>query len=183
MQRKRSQGFLVSLTSERVMMKLYGIFLIAVGCLLLLPSSGWAYCSENNYLGVTEEQPILSSIDVSSSFFYSSTSTSGTSGCQNWDFTQFLEESRKQFITRQFQQVLEETALGEGPHLEALGRLMGCPDTEIRPFARMLKTHYATLSQHLTFPEHPEIGKAVLKEIKQWMARHTQLKHACRILG
>ncbi|MBF0278433.1 MAG: DUF3015 family protein [SAR324 cluster bacterium] len=137
-----------------------------------------AYCNENNYFGISSGSPIMSTVDVTASPLYSTTSTSGTSGCKNWDFAKYLEESRKKFVSRQHQQILEETAQGGGPHLKALGKLMGCTGTHNHQFGILMKRHHAKITRHLTRFDHRKT-LLVLKDLKHWIAQDLELSKSC----
>ena len=78
-------------------------------------------------MGVSTNDPIMLWVDITYSPVYSSASTSGTLGCKDWNFSQFLEQSQMQFLQQSHTQLLVETVQGHGPHLEALAKLMTCP--------------------------------------------------------
>lgn len=161
----------------------YKMLFFLLGIFVLFPTSYlWAYCDQDNYLGITSEKPIVSTVDVSSSSSYSSTSTSGTSGCPNWDFAMYLEEARKKFIARKFHQILEESAQGMGTHLVALGHLMGCISSEHQTFGQVMKNHYPKVVAHLSSASKPHIDP-FLKDMKKWIKEHPHLQNTCFTLG
>lgn len=162
--------------------QIYSSFLLILVSLTGWTSSLWGYCNDNQYWGITSQQPLMSTIDVSSSTFYSTTSTSGTSGCPNWDFAQHLAESRKKFLNHHHQMLLEEASQGQGPHLAGLGRLMGCPLSEDLQFATMLKNYYVPLMKHLSVSGNPHTT-AFLTDLQHWIAQDAQLKNACKMTG
>ena len=55
----------------------------------------------------------------------------------NWNFSQFLEQSRMQFLKQSHTQLLVETVQGRGPHLEALAKLMTCPQSSTEAFSNL----------------------------------------------
>ena len=57
-----------------------------------------AACRGEGFMGVSTNDPIQSFVDITFSPVYSSASTSGTLGCKDWNFSQFLEQSRMQFL-------------------------------------------------------------------------------------
>ncbi len=197
------------------MQKKCGKIWVLFFCNLILFSTptAWAYCNKNEYLGITSGSPTMSTVDVSLSTFYSTTSTSGTSGCTNWDFVEYLEEVQKRFIATNHQILVEEVAQGTGVHLETLGRLMGCSASSYPLFSNMLRQYYAANTQHFnivtqksffktplapfekkgeleekTFLKHyithkTENAARFLQQLKQWIAEHPELQHACLVTG
>jgi len=154
-------------------------FFILVGIFVFLPTSSiWAYCNQEKYLGVTSGDPIVSTIDFASSSSYSSTTTSGTSGCPNWDLVKYLEESRKKFIAQKPYQILEESAQGAGTHLTALGLMMGCLPSDHQMFAHTMKKHYVEVASYLSSAKKASIT-SFLKDIKTWLKEHPQLQQTC----
>lgn len=89
-------------------------------------ASAWAGCSGSGMMGATPENPIMSTVDITFSPTYSVSSTSGTSGCKNWDFAQWLREERTRYLAQNQTELLENIAQGQGPHLQALAQLAGC---------------------------------------------------------
>ncbi len=146
-------------------------------------SSAWAYCDQGQYFGVTNENPMLSTIDVSLSPMYSSTTTSGTSGCPNWKLSFHIKKSRQQLIVSQHERILEETAQGGGLSVEALAHLMGCDPIDYAEFTQLLVEHYPVLVTQLSKPLQPEETQAFLKDLKSWLDQHPRLKHQCVDVG
>ena len=83
-----------------------------------------AACRGEGYMGISSRDPIMSWVDLTYSPIYSSASTSGTSGCKNWDFgyERYTEFALRQFLKKSHEQFLSETVQGKGPIL------MHCPD-------------------------------------------------------
>lgn len=152
---------------------------LAVGMLLLSASPAWAYCNKEEYFGITSGEPLFSTIDVVFSPFYSSTSTSGTSGCPNWNFAQLLNETRLQYVVQKHQQLLEEAAQGNGPHLTALGQLMGCDSKQLPQFKDVLHKNYATVSQDLAVLTPDKTVAPFLDHVKEWIAKTPSLHQTC----
>jgi|TARA_B110000305_G_C19147786_1_gene496593 hypothetical protein len=135
-----------------------------------------AACSGEGFMGISSKNPIMSWVDLTYSPVYTSASTSGTSGCKNWDFTQYLERERRQFIKKSHQQLLVETVRGQGPHLEALSRLMECPQSSSEVFAGMLWEHrQQTVQLFETAKQTPEF----MIELSKWIKADPELRNTC----
>mgnify|MGYP003977640877 FL=1 len=135
-----------------------------------------AACRGEGFMGVSSKDPIMSWVDLTYSPVYTSASTSGTSGCKNWDFSQYLEHERRQFITKSHQQLLVETVRGQGPHLEALSRLMECPQSSSELFAGMLWEHrQQTIQLFETEKQTPEF----MTELSKWIKEDPELRNTC----
>ena len=127
-------------------------------------------------MGVSSKDPIMSWVDLTYSPVYSSASTSGTSGCKNWDFTQYLEHEQRQFIKKSHQQLLVETVRGQGPHLFALARLMECPQLSSKAFTGMLWEHRKQMIQLFeTAKQTPEF----IIELSKWIKADPELRNTC----
>ncbi len=114
--------------------------LIGIG----ITTSAWAGCDGSGMMGATQENPIVSTVDLSFSPTYSVSSTSGTSGCKNWDFARYLEEERERYLASNKRDLLENIAQGAGPHLQAFSQLAGCvlPEPALNQLTRQ---HQASL--------------------------------------
>ena len=127
-------------------------------------------------MGVSSKDPIMSWVDLTYSPFFTSGSTSGTSGCKNWDFSQYFEYERRQFIKKSRQQLLIETVRGQGPHLEALSRLMECPKSSSEVFASMLWKHS---QQTVQFFETEKQTLEFITELSKWIEADPELRNTC----
>jgi len=135
-----------------------------------------AACRGEGFMGVSSKDPIMSWVDLTYSPVYTSASTSGTSGCKNWDFSQYLEHERRQFIKKSHQQLLVETVRGQGPLLEALSRLMECPQSSSELFAGMLWEHrQQTIQLFETEKQTPEF----MTELSKWIKEDPELRNTC----
>ena len=135
-----------------------------------------AACRGEGFLGVSSKDPIMSWVDLTYSPVYSSASTSGTSGCKNWDLTQYLEREQRQFIKKSHQQLLVEMVRGQGPHLVALARLMECPQSSSKVFAVMLWEHRQhTVHFFETAKQTPEF----MTELRKWIKGDPELRKTC----
>ena len=129
-------------------------------------------------MGVSNKDPIMLWVDITFSPVYSSASTSGTLGCKNWDFSQFIEQSRRQFLQQSHTQLLVETVQGQGPHLEALAKLMNCPLSSESVFSNMLWEHrLQTVHIFETGKQTPEF----LAELRKWIAADPELRNNCSL--
>ena len=131
-------------------------------------------------MGISSRDPIMSWVDLTYSPIYSSASTSGTSGCKNWDFgyERYTEYVLRQFLKKSHEQFLSETVQGQGPHIEALSRLMACPHSSIDSFSDMLKEYrqqtveiFSTSKQSANF----------IVELRLWMHKNPELREKCRL--
>jgi hypothetical protein len=114
--------------SSQTPLKLRFARLLTLSVLLWAGASSTALggCTGDGMLGITQKDPIMSSVDVTFAPTYSVSSTSGTSGCKNWDFAHLLQEERLDFLTRNGATLLEETTQGAGPAWGAFSSLAGC---------------------------------------------------------
>ena len=133
-----------------------------------------AACRGEGFMGISSKDPIMSWVDLSFSPMYTSSSTSGTSGCKNWEFTHYLDYERNQFIKKSHQHLLVETSRGRGPHLEALSRLMECPQTPL--FASMLWEHRV---EAFEFFETINQTQAFIEELSKWIKEDPKLRNIC----
>jgi len=137
-----------------------------------------AACRGEGFMGVSTNDPIMSWVDITLSPVYSSASTSGTLGCKNWDFSQFIKHSRRQFLQQSHSQLLEETVKGHGPYLEALVKLMSCPQSSTSSFLHMLWKHrQQTVQIFETTKQTPEF----LAELRKWITANHELQNVCNL--
>ncbi|MGK5093106.1 DUF3015 family protein [Deltaproteobacteria bacterium TL4] len=157
--------------NQFLMTTLLGLSLVWGGA----PEKALAGC-EGTYLGITQKNPIFSTLDLTMSPFYSAATTSGTSGCPNWDFVQYLEQSRYQLLISKKEQLLEESSQGTGPHLKALALMMGCRESSAQAFGEMLQLHFVRLSYYL---HDSEVSPNVVSLLEQWIKEHPSLREEC----
>lgn len=155
-----------------------GVLAFAFILLFCVNTQLQAACRGEGFMGVSTNDPIQSWVDITYSPVYSSASTSGTLGCKNWNFSQFLEQSRMQFLQQSYTQLLVETVQGHGPHLEALAKLMTCPQSSAEAFSNMLWEHrQQTVQIFETAKQTPEF----LAELRKWIAANRQLRNNCSL--
>ena len=167
--------------TPRILKQIVKKFLVvSVFMLIFIKAEPQAACRGEGFMGISSRDPIMSWVDLTYSPVYSSASTSGTSGCKNWDFgyERYAENVLKQFLKKSHEQLLFETVQGQGPHIEALSRLMACPHSSKDAFSDMLKEYrqqtveiFATSSQSHEF----------LSELRTWMQKKPELKETCRL--
>lgn len=154
-------------------------FLAALVVLLLSNKTELkAGCRGEGFMGVSSRDPIMSWVDLTYSPIYSSASTSGTSGCKNWDFgyERYTEYVLRQFLKKSHTQFLSETSQGYGPHLEALSKLMACPNSSAEAFSEMLREHRQQTVE--IFAASDQSGE-FLAELRQWMQNNPELRDTC----
>ena len=153
-------------------------FAVSASLFFFIKAETQAACRGEGYMGISSRDPIMSWVDLTYSPIYSSASTSGTSGCKNWDFgyERYTEYVLRQFLKKSHEQFLTETVQGQGPHIEALSRLMACPNSSKNAFSDMMKEHrqqtveiFSTSSQ----------SKKFLAELRLWMNKNTELREKC----
>ena len=170
---------LMSGIASRIFKEILKNFLaVSVFMLFFIKAEPQAACRGEGYMGISSRDPIMSWVDLTFSPIYSSASTSGTSGCKNWDFgyERYTEYVLKQFIKKSHEQLLSETVQGQGPHIEALSRLMACPHSSADAFSDMLKEHrQQTVEIFATSMQSDEF----LTELRLWMQKNLELRATC----
>ena len=165
--------------TPRILKQIVKKFLVvSVFMLIFIKAEPQAACRGEGFMGISSRDPIMSWVDLTYSPVYSSASTSGTSGCKNWDFgyESYTENVLRQFLKKTHEQLLFETVQGQGPHIDALSRLMSCPHSSKDTFSDMLKKYrqqtveiFATSSQSNKF----------LNELKLWIQNNSELRETC----
>ena len=103
-------------------------------------------CHKGGSMGVASEDPLNSTVDYTSASTFVSASTSGTSGCENWDFVQ---SNRAQYLELSWKTISEDVAKGQGEHLEALSKMYGCQGEYEQTFQSMLYGNYPHLFEDM----------------------------------
>ena len=129
-------------------------------------------------MGISSRDPIMSWVDMTYSPIYSSASTSGTSGCKNWDFgyERYTEYVLRQFLKKSHEQLLSETVQGQGPYIDALSRLMACPLSSRGTFSDMLKEYR---QQTVKIFSNSGQTSEFLYELRLWMQKNPELRNKC----
>ena len=126
--------------SPRILKEFVKNFLsVSVLMLIFIKAESQAACRGEGFMGISSRDPIMSWVDLTYSPVYSSASTSGTLGCKYCDFgyERYTAYVLRQFIKKSHEQLLSETVQGQGPHIEALARLMACPHSSKDAFSEM----------------------------------------------
>jgi len=134
-------------------------------------------CRGEGFLGISSKDPIMSWVDLTFSPVYTSASTSGTSGCKNWDFPyeQYMEYVIRKFIKNSEKQLLAETIQGYGNHVEALS-LMTCPQSSVETFNHMLRSHS---KETINIFNNSEQKIDFLDQLRKWIKNNPKLKEIC----
>ena len=151
---------------------------VSVFMVFFIKSEPQAACRGEGFMGISSRDPIMSWVDLTYSPVYSSASTSGTLGCKNWDFgyERYTEYVLRQFIKKSHEQLMTETVQGQGPHIEALSRLMACPYSSKDAFSDMLKEYrQQTVEIFATSRQSTEF----LTELRLWMQKNLELRETC----
>jgi len=154
------------------------ILIVSVFMFFFIKAEPQAACRGEGFMGISSRDPIMSWVDLTYSPVYSSASTSGTSGCKNWDFgyERYTEYVLRQFLKKSHEQLLSETVQGQGPHIEALSRLMACPYSSKDVFSDMLKEHRQQTVEIFT---NSRQSTEFLAELRLWMQKNSELRKTC----
>ena len=99
-------------------------------------------CHKGGALGFASEDPLASTIDYSSGSTFVFASTSGSLGCENWDF---VKNNRVEYLDRVWNTLSEEVAQGKGEHIVALSQMYGCQGEYKQTFESLLYGNYPRL--------------------------------------
>ena len=99
-------------------------------------------CHKGGAMGFASEDPLASTIDYSSGSTFIFASTSGTLGCENWDF---VKNNRVQYLDVAWNKLSEEVAQGKGEHIVALSQMYGCQGEYKHTFESLLYGNYPHL--------------------------------------
>ena len=99
-------------------------------------------CHKGGAMGLASEDPLNSTIDYSSGSTFVFASTSGTLGCENWDF---VKNNRMQYLDMAWNKLSEEVAQGKGEHITALSGMYGCNGEFKQTFEQILYGNYPHL--------------------------------------
>ena len=116
------------------------IILLINACLFLTQTA--LACHKGGAMGMASEDPLNSTIDYSSGSTFVFASTSGTLGCENWDF---VRNNRVQHLEMVWYKLSEEVAQGKGEHITALSGMYGCNREYQQTFESLLYGNYPHL--------------------------------------
>ena len=114
--------------------------IIIITCIFLTQTA--LACHKGGSLGFASEDPLNSTIDYSSGSTFVFASTSGTLGCENWDF---VRSNRVQYIDLVWSNLSREIAQGKGEHITALSGMYGCNGEYKQTFESILYGNYPHL--------------------------------------
>ena len=115
--------------------------IVSINACLLLTQTALA-CHKGGAMGLASEDPLNSTIDYSSGSTFVFASTSGTLGCENWDF---VKNNRMQYLDMTWNKLSEEIARGKGEHITALSGMYGCDGEYQQTFESLLYGNYQLL--------------------------------------
>ena len=115
--------------------------IVLINACLFLSQTALA-CHEGGAMGMASEDPLNSTIDYSSGSTFVFASTSGTLGCENWDF---VKSNRMQYLDMAWDKLSEEIAQGKGEHISALSNMYGCNGEYKQTFESLLYGNYPHL--------------------------------------
>jgi len=99
-------------------------------------------CHEGGPMGFASKKPISLITDYTSAPTFISASTSGSLGCENWDF---VKNNRVQYLDVAWNKLSEEVAQGQGEHIVALSQMYGCQGEYKHTFESLLYGNYPHL--------------------------------------
>ena len=99
-------------------------------------------CHKGGTMGMASKDPLASTIDYSSGSTFIFASTSGSLGCENWDF---VKNNRVQYLDVAWNKLSEAAAQGQGEHLVALSQMYGCQGEYKHTFESLLYGNYPHL--------------------------------------
>ncbi len=129
-------------------------------------------------MGFATKDMGMSSVDVTSSPTFIFASTSGTSGCKNWDFAEYWKVTQKKYLVAQWQLLSEEAAAGRGKHLEAMAGLMGCSNQQYDAFAVLVQDNYTPLFNRAAVSNSASFQQ-FMNDLSGLLARHQKLRSSC----
>ena len=115
--------------------------MVLINACLFLTQTALA-CHKGGAMGLASEDPLNSTIDYSSGSTFVFASTSGTLGCENWDF---VRNNRVQYLDMAWNKLSEEVAQGKGEHISALSGMYGCNVEYQQTFESLLYGNYPHL--------------------------------------
>jgi len=162
------------------MKKLYMLMAIAVSILL---SSGVAFANDPTKCGLPSFAFKSSIPNVIINFFtsmptYTLAVTSGTSNCGG--IVQ-LPTKEMYYVQNTYDELSEEVAQGDGPHLKTLSAMIGCKSQAYKPFADMAQDNYQRLFPETTSQQSIPKAQRFLDTLKAQISQHPQLAENCTI--
>ena len=112
--------------------------------------------------GFTSEDPLASTIDYSSGSTFVFASTSGSLGCENWDF---IKNNRVEYLDRVWNTLSQEVAQWKGEHVVAHSQMYGCQGEYKHTFESLLYGNYPRLFSDMKAIESYERAHMLENEI------------------
>ena len=131
------------------------LIILLINAFLFLTQTALA-CHKGGAMGMASEDPLNSTIDYSSGSTFVFASTSGTLGCENWDF---VKNNRVKYLDMAWNKLSEEVAQGKGEHITALSGMFGC------------NGEYQQTFESLLYGNHPHLFLE-MKEIDSYERAH-----------
>ena len=132
-------------------------------------------CHEGGAMGFASGNINGLIIDIISIPTFAFASSSGTSGCKNWEFADITEQER--YIVFNWDRLSQESAQGSGKSIEAFAILSQCTPEAYPYFQRVMHQNYQKL---FTAPLHsPKDSQMFLHKIQQFIGSHPQLSILC----
>ena len=116
------------------------IIILVIACSFLTQTA--FACHKGGAMGMASKDPVASTLDYSSGSTFVFASTSGTLGCENWDF---VKNNRVQYLDTAWNKLSEEVAQGKGEHIAALSGMYGCNGEFQQTFESLLYGNYPHL--------------------------------------
>ena len=153
------------------------LWIVVIFIISLFTSKSYAGCSKNDhFLGAPSGKKMMSTFDVTFFPIFTFSSTSGTSGCKNWDLVQ-VEQVRTQWLIGTWDQMLEDLARGQTTHITAFSNLLDCP-SQVEYIRASLIRNYHVWSQEPT-PYHFEEAQQLLQKIHDSLIKNPKIKETC----
>ena len=105
---------------------------------------------------------------------FTAATTSGTLDCNG--LMAANDEVRMKYIAESYDQLKIEASKGEGEHLYAFSKLMGCRDSSQNDFASLTQVKYESLFGNDLVNE-----KSTLENLKSFMSEHDKLSEQCHL--
>ena len=132
-------------------------------------------CHKGGSMGFASEDPLASTIDYTSGSTFVFASTSGSLGCENWDF---VKNNRVQYIDVAWSKLSEDVAQGKGEHFIALSEMYGCQGENQHTFESLLYRNYSRLFLEMEPIESYERAHFLENEINILIERNG-IKNQC----
>ncbi len=158
-------------------MKIKPILIIVILSASFIPLESDAGCGrDDHFLGAPAGKKMMSSFDVTFFPTFAFSSTSGTSGCRNWDLVQ-METEQAQWLLGQWSQMLEDVARGQQNHTSAFSSLLGCP-SQAQDIKLSLLNNYHTWSL-VHAPNDLNEARELLQQLSLSLSQNSKIQKIC----